>query len=447
MFPFFRRKKPDAPAAQPAVAPSDAPPASTEAEAPQALQSEPDTAHAASSNADSTALDGAALDGTEHTPDGIVPPREPTAAPPLAVEPAPTMPDARDAASLLAGHERALIDGDPLDSHPADSSAPADAALADGSQAGSPAAAAGKSGWRERLRNSGFARSVGGLFSRNPKLDDELLDEIETALLTADVGVGATGALVDGLRKRMKAREFADARALLTALRAELLAMLAPVAQPLRIDPAAKPFVVLTVGVNGVGKTTTIGKLAHRFKGEGRSLMLAAGDTFRAAAVAQLQAWGQRNGVTVIAQGQNADPASVAFDALQAAKARGTEVLIADTAGRLHTQQGLMAELGKIKRVLGKLDASAPHEVLMVIDGTTGQNALSQLRQFHAAAGVTGLVVTKLDGTAKGGVIFALAREFGIPIRYAGIGERPEDLRVFDAEAFVDALLPERLGA
>ncbi|GAA4781935.1 signal recognition particle-docking protein FtsY [Lysobacter hankyongensis] len=310
-----------------------------------------------------------------------------------------------------------------------------------------PAAAPGKPGWRERLRNSAFARSFGGLFSRNPKLDDDLLDEIETALLTADVGVGATTQLVESLRKRMKAREFVDANALLAALRADLIAMLAPVAKPLVIDAEAKPFVILTVGVNGVGKTTTIGKLAHRFKAEGRTLMLAAGDTFRAAAVAQLQAWGERNGVAVVAQGQNADAASVAFDALQAAKARGTEVLIADTAGRLHTQQGLMAELGKIKRVLGKIDESAPQEVLMVIDGTTGQNALSQLRQFHAASGVTGLVVTKLDGTAKGGVVFALAREFGIPIRFAGIGERPEDLRVFDAEAFVDALLPEALGA
>lgn len=308
-------------------------------------------------------------------------------------------------------------------------------------------AAAGKPGWRERLRGSVFARSLGGLFSRNPKLDDDLLDEIETALLTADVGVTATTALIEGLRRRMKAREFADAPALLAALRAELIALLRPVAQPLRIDTAARPFVLLTVGVNGVGKTTTVGKLAKRFRDENRALMLAAGDTFRAAAVAQLQAWGERNGVPVIAQGQNADAASVAFDALQAAKARGIEVLIADTAGRLHTQQGLMAELGKIKRVLQKVDASAPHEVLMVIDGTTGQNALSQLRQFNAAVGVTGLVVTKLDGTAKGGVVFALAREFGIPIRYAGIGERPEDLRVFDAEAFVDALLPEALGA
>ncbi|HGM6070457.1 TPA: signal recognition particle-docking protein FtsY [Stenotrophomonas maltophilia] len=307
-------------------------------------------------------------------------------------------------------------------------------------------APAGKPGWRERLRNSVIARSFGGLFSRNPKLDDDLLDELETALITADVGVGATTDLVEGLRKRMKSREFADANALLAALRSELIAILQPVAKPLVIDRTAKPFVVLTVGVNGVGKTTTIGKLAKRFKDDGHSLMLAAGDTFRAAAVAQLQAWGERNGVAVVAQGQNADAASVAFDALQAGKARGTSVLIADTAGRLHTQSGLMNELGKIRRVLGKIDPTAPHEVLMVIDGTTGQNALSQLRQFNAAVNVTGLVVTKLDGTAKGGVVFALAREFGIPIRFAGIGERPEDLRVFDPEAFVDALLPEALG-
>jgi fused signal recognition particle receptor len=307
------------------------------------------------------------------------------------------------------------------------------------------AAAPGKPGWRQRI-GSILTRDIAELFGRNPVLDDDLLDDIETALLTADVGVTASAELVEGLRRRMKAREFADASALLSALRAELVAMLLPVAQPLRVDATRKPFVILAVGVNGVGKTTTIGKLARRFRDEGHSLMLAAGDTFRAAAVAQLQAWGERNGVAVVAQGQDADPASVAFDALQAAKARGIDVLIADTAGRLHTQQGLMAELGKIKRVIQKLDPDAPHEVLMVIDGTTGQNAISQLRQFNAVAKVTGIVVTKLDGTAKGGVVFALAREFGIPIRYAGIGERPEDLRVFDAEAFVDALLPQSLG-
>ncbi len=365
----------------------------------------------------------------------------------------PTAPAAADNGALVvdaaAGAtlvEPAVVEQQPLE-ETAEAVIDADAGtVADAGLVVPAAAAPGKPGWRERLRNSTFARSFGGLFSRNPKLDDDLLDEIETALLTADVGVGATTALVDGLRRRMKAREFADANALLVALRGELVAMLRPVAQPLVIDRGARPFVLLTVGVNGVGKTTTIGKLARRFKDEGRSLVLAAGDTFRAAAVAQLQAWGERNGVTVIAQGQNADAASVAFDALQAAKARGIEVLVADTAGRLHTQTGLMNELGKIKRVLQKLDPAAPHEVLMVIDGTTGQNALNQLRQFHAAVGVTGLVVTKLDGTAKGGVVFALAREFGIPIRFAGIGERPEDLRVFDAEAFVDALLPEALG-
>jgi len=303
-----------------------------------------------------------------------------------------------------------------------------------------------KASWRERLGGSAFARSLGGLFARNPKLDEDLLDEIETALLTADVGVSATTALVDGLRARLKARAFADAGALLAALRTELIALLQPVAQPLRVDPTTAPFVLLTVGVNGVGKTTTIGKLAQRCKQQGLTPMLAAGDTFRAAAVAQLQAWGARNGVTVIAQGQDADPASVAFDALSAAKTRGADVLIADTAGRLHTQHGLMNELGKIRRVLGKLDPTAPHEVLMVVDGTTGQNAVSQVRQFHAAVGVTGLVVTKLDGTAKGGVVFALAREFGLPIRFVGIGEGVEDLREFDPHAFVDALLPQTLG-
>ncbi|WP_028918634.1 signal recognition particle-docking protein FtsY [Pseudoxanthomonas suwonensis] len=360
-----------------------------------------------------------------------VAPEEPAAAP---VEPAATV------------VEPVVVEQAPVEETATAVVEPEAGNIADAEAAIAPPAPAGKPGWRERLRNSVFARSFGGLFSRNPKLDDDLLDEIETALLTADVGVTATTALVESLRKRMKAREFADANALLAALRAELVAMLKPVAVPLVIDRGANPFVLLTVGVNGVGKTTTIGKLARRFKDEGRGLMLAAGDTFRAAAVAQLQAWGERNGVTVIAQGQNADAASVAYDALQAAKARGTEVLIADTAGRLHTQVGLMNELGKIKRVLQKLDPAAPHEVLMVIDGTTGQNALNQLRQFNAAVGVTGLVVTKLDGTAKGGVVFALAREFGIPIRFAGIGERPEDLRVFDAEAFVDALLPEALG-
>src|SRR5579875_2508452 len=292
------------------------------------------------------------------------------------------------------------------------------------------------------LPDSGFARSLTSLFARNPVLSDELLDELEVALLTADVGVEATRELIDGLRRRMQRREFADAAALRGALRDALIAVLEPVSQPLEIA-GHHPFVVLVVGVNGVGKTTTIGKLGRRFREQRRSVMLAAGDTFRAAAVAQLQEWGERIGVPVIAQGQGADSASVVFDALQTATARGTDVLIADTAGRLHTQSGLMNELAKIRRVLGKLDASAPHEVLMVIDGTTGQNAINQVRQFAGAVGVTGLAVTKLDGTAKGGVLFALAREFALPIRYVGLGERADDLRVFDARAFGDGLLPQ----
>ncbi|MGN6479391.1 signal recognition particle-docking protein FtsY [Luteibacter sp.] len=321
--------------------------------------------------------------------------------------------------------------------------AEASQALAEaGSEAGQPAA---KRSWRERLAGSGFAKSLTSLFVRHARLDDDLLDELETALITADVGVEASTRLVETLRKRMHKREFADASALLKALRDELVGLLKPFEKPLDVTTHA-PFVILTVGINGVGKTTTIGKLARRFSDEGRAVMLAAGDTFRAAAVQQLMTWGERNTVPVVSQGQDADAASVIFDALQAARSRGTKVLIADTAGRLHTQGGLMDELGKIGRVMKKLDATAPHEVLMVIDGTTGQNAISQVRQFRDTAGVTGLVVTKLDGTAKGGVMFALAREFGLPIRYVGLGETAADLRVFDAEAFVDGLLPASLG-
>jgi fused signal recognition particle receptor len=304
---------------------------------------------------------------------------------------------------------------------------------------------AAKRSWRDRLSGSGFAKSLGALFVRHPKLDDDLLDELETALITADVGVDASTQLVERLRKRMHKREFADAGVMLKALRDELIGLLRPVERPLDVTTHT-PFVILTVGINGVGKTTTIGKLARRYVDEGRSVMLAAGDTFRAAAVEQLKTWGDRNKVPVVSQGQDADSASVIFDALQAARSRGAQVLIADTAGRLHTQGGLMDELGKIVRVMKKLDGAAPHEVLMVIDGTTGQNAISQLRQFRDTAGVTGLVVTKLDGTAKGGVMFALAREFGLPIRYVGLGETATDLRVFDAAAFVDGLLPTNLG-
>ncbi len=310
----------------------------------------------------------------------------------------------------------------------------------------SPPGANPKPSWRERFRKSVFNRDVRDLFARHRVLDEALLDELEVTLIGADVGVTASSAIIESLRRRMNKREFVDSTALLHALRSELVALLAPIALPLRLQAAHTPFVILTVGVNGVGKTTTIGKLARRFQSQGSKVMLAAGDTFRAAAVEQLKAWGERNDVPVICQGNGADPASVIFDALQSARSRGANVLIADTAGRLHTQGGLMDELAKIRRVIGKLDSQAPHEVLLVVDATTGQNAISQVRQFQRAIGVTGLVVSKLDGTAKGGVIFALAKEFGLPIRFVGLGESAEDLREFDAQAFVDGLLPATLG-
>ncbi len=301
---------------------------------------------------------------------------------------------------------------------------------------------------RERLAASARALSatIGGLFKRNPKLDDALLEELEMALIQADVGVHASAQLVGDLGARMRKREFADGNALLAALRTSLTGLLSPYAQPLIVARDKKPFVILTVGVNGAGKTTTIGKLAKRYKSEGHSVMLAAGDTFRAAAVEQLKTWGARNDVTVIAQGSGADSASVIFDALQAAKSRGIDVLIADTAGRLHTQGHLMQELAKVKRVLAKLDDSAPDETLLVIDGGTGQNALNQARQFHQAVGLTGIVVTKLDGTAKGGILFALCSEMKLPVRFIGVGEKREDLREFKPREFVDALLPADLG-
>ena len=302
-------------------------------------------------------------------------------------------------------------------------------------------AAAAPANWRERLCGSAFARGFGNLFGAQPALDENLIDEIETTLLAADAGVVASEAVAAALREQVQRGVVKDAAGLFTHLRAILVDMLRPVAVPLDIE-GQRPFILLTVGVNGVGKTTTIGKLARRYADERKSVMLAAGDTFRAAAVEQLQQWGERNKVPVVAQGAGADSAAVAFDAAQMARARGVDLLIVDTAGRLHTQAGLMDELAKVKRVLTKAEPSAPHEVLLVIDGTTGQNAVNQLRHFHRAVGVTGLVVTKLDGSAKGGVVFALAREFGIPIRFIGLGEKVHDLRSFDADAFVDALLP-----
>jgi fused signal recognition particle receptor len=273
------------------------------------------------------------------------------------------------------------------------------------------------------------------------KIDDEVLDELETRLIAADVGIETTEKILGSLRKRVQRKELADLEALLAALRSAMLEILEPVAQPHKLDKARKPYVVLVVGVNGSGKTTTIGKLAHRLGREGRKVLLSAGDTFRAAAIEQLQVWGDRNNVPVVAQAAGADPAAVTFDAMQSAQARGVDVLIADTAGRLHTQSNLMDELKKVRRVLGRLDESAPHEVLLVLDASQGQNALTQAQQFHEAVGVTGLVMTKLDGTAKGGIVLAIADTMKLPIRFIGIGETAADFDVFDAGAFVDAVL------
>jgi fused signal recognition particle receptor len=281
------------------------------------------------------------------------------------------------------------------------------------------------------------------------KIDAEILDELETRLITADVGVEATSRILEELRSKVARKELGDVDALLGALSQSMVDILKPVERPLEIQPGVKPYVILVIGINGAGKTTTIGKLAHRLLAEGRSVMLAAGDTFRAAAREQLTVWAERNRVPIIAQQSGAEPAAVIFDALQAARARQIDVLIADTAGRLHTQSHLMDELKKVKRVLGRLDPGAPHEVLLILDGTIGQNAVSQAAEFHRGLGVTGLVVTKLDGTAKGGVVLAIAQKLGIPIRFIGVGEDTEDFGVFNASEFVAALLktPEAAAA
>lgn len=273
------------------------------------------------------------------------------------------------------------------------------------------------------------------------KIDDDVLEELETELIMADVGVSAATQIISELRKRLARNELKDLVALRDGLRQTLIDILAPVANPLCISAHPGPFVILVVGVNGAGKTTTIGKLASRFQDEGYSVMLAAGDTFRAAAVEQLEAWGERNNVTVIAQQAGADPAAVIFDAYEAARARKVDVLLADTAGRLQNQQGLMDELIKIKRVLSRHDAGAPHETMLVLDASQGQNALVQAEKFHAALGLTGITVTKLDGSAKGGILLAIANKLGVSVRYIGIGESAADMQAFNAGDFVDALL------
>ena len=307
---------------------------------------------------------------------------------------------------------------------------------------------------REKPSKGGFfSRLVKGLlktkqnigagfrsFFLGKKIDDELFEELEEQLLIADIGVPTTSKIIKNLTEHASRKELQDAELLYQQLKVEMADILEPVAQPLEIDSTKKPYVILMVGVNGVGKTTTIGKLARKFQAEGKSVMLAAGDTFRAAAVEQLQVWGERNHIPVVAQSTGSDSASVIFDAMQSAAARNIDILIADTAGRLQNKNNLMDELKKIVRVMKKYDETAPHEIMLTLDAGTGQNAISQAKLFNDAVGLTGISLTKLDGTAKGGVIFAIADQFKLPIRYIGVGEKIEDLREFNAKEFIEAL-------
>jgi len=303
-----------------------------------------------------------------------------------------------------------------------------------------------KTGFVKRLRsrlNRGDSWLTYDLANLAPdgKIDEDVLEDLEAELVMADVGVDATGEIIAELRKSLARKELKDLKSLREGLRRTLVGILSPVAEPLAISLQSKPFVILMVGVNGAGKTTTIGKLAGRLQDDGYSVMLAAGDTFRAAAIEQLQTWGARNNVAVIAQQPGADPAAVIFDAYDAARSRKIDVLLADTAGRLQNQQGLMDELIKIKRVLARHDDAAPQEVMLVLDASQGQNALVQAEKFHAALGLTGITVTKLDGSAKGGILLAIAKRLGVPVRFIGIGESVGDMQQFDAEDYVGALL------
>ena len=303
-----------------------------------------------------------------------------------------------------------------------------------------------KDGFIKRLRarinrgDSWLTYDLGNL-APGGRIDEDVLEELESLLVMADVGVDTTERIIADLQKRLARNELKDIEALQNGLRKAIRDILDPVEQPLVIDKLDGPFVILMVGVNGAGKTTTIGKLARRFKDKGLSVMLAAGDTFRAAAVEQLQAWGERNDVPVIAQQSGADPAAVIFDAMEAAKARDVDVLLADTAGRLQSQTGLMDELAKVRRVMARRDPTAPHEIMLVLDASQGQNALVQAEKFNEALGLTGITITKLDGSAKGGILLAIANQLKVPVRFIGIGESAEDMQPFSAEQFVDALL------
>jgi fused signal recognition particle receptor len=298
---------------------------------------------------------------------------------------------------------------------------------------------------REKLikTRSNLSAGLANILLGKKQIDDDLLEQLEDQLLLADIGLPTTQKITSSLTDSLNRKQLKDGETVLSVLKQTMADMLHSSAVPLNIDTQHKPYVILMVGINGAGKTTTAGKLAQKLKSEGHRVMLSAGDTFRAAAVEQLQAWGDRLDIPVVQQGQGADSASVIFDALQSAQARNIDVLIADTAGRLHTQSNLMEELEKIKRVLGKLDPTAPHETMLVLDAGTGQNSIAQATQFKQSVGVTGVTLTKLDGTAKGGMIFSVAEQLKLPIRFIGVGETVEDLRQFDSDEFVDALLSE----
>lgn len=444
------RKKPEAPGAaeQPQAAPAVEP-----SSAPVEPEATASTAPVAEASAEPVVVAPAAAPVVEPVPEPVAVAPEPVVvqppiehlpvveAAPLAEEPKPAFSRFRINAGSEVTHPVHELPGEAAP-QPEPVAAPA---LVEQSKPGD-----NQGGWFARLKqglsktSASLGEGMASLFLGKKAIDDDLLDELETRLLMADVGVEATGTIIGSLTKRVARKELADSGALYKALQEELGVLLKPVEQPLVINAEKQPYVILVVGVNGVGKTTTIGKLAKKLQGEGKKVMLAAGDTFRAAAVEQLQVWGERNSIAVIAQHTGADSASVIFDAVQAAKARGVDVLIADTAGRLHTKDNLMEELKKVRRVIGKLDETAPHEVLLVLDAGTGQNAINQTKQFNQAVTLTGLALTKLDGTAKGGVIFALAKQFGLPIRYIGVGEGIDDLRTFVAEDFVQALFAEK---
>ncbi|BBR51991.1 MULTISPECIES: signal recognition particle-docking protein FtsY [Pseudomonas] len=451
---------PQAPVEQPEVVPAEPVAPVIAAPTPEPVASEPLQAPQPEPIA-SMPLQAPAPEPVASTPVQAVPPVVAPAAPvsnlvlPVAEEPVALVPDLEPKAPPVIP-ERPVVEVAPV-ATPEAPKAPVEPAPTPRDPAPEPAEAPApavaepaKPGFFARLKqglsktSASIGEGMASLFLGKKAIDDDLLDEIETRLLTADVGVEATSVIVQNLTQKVARKQLADADALYKSLQEELAALLRPVEQPLKVQVQNKPYVILVVGVNGAGKTTTIGKLAKKLQLEGKKVMLAAGDTFRAAAVEQLQVWGERNQIPVIAQHTGADSASVIFDAVQAAKARGVDVLIADTAGRLHTKDNLMEELKKVRRVIGKLDAEAPHEVLLVLDAGTGQNAISQAKYFNQSVELTGLALTKLDGTAKGGVIFALAKQFNLPIRFIGVGEGIDDLRTFEAEPFVKALFAER---